>query len=540
VKTVNFITFSDYTLYEHKMNKMKIRSLIGMHIIWLLLPAMVKAQPAIQWQKTLGGNSYEFGYAAQHTADGGYILAALSYSTNSGDVSGGDNNGDYWIVKLDLNGEVQWQTALGGSMTEAPFSIKQTSDNGFIAAGVTNSNDGDVFGNHGGELDCWVVKLSHSGAIEWQKTLGGSKRDEARCIQPTSDGGYILTGFSNSNDGDVTSNLGGSDVWVVKLTATGSIQWQKSVGGSKGDFGYSIVQTTDGGYILVGQTGSNDGDVTGSNGDNDYWVVKLDGSGSIIWQKTLGGAGIDSAQAVCQTPDGGYIVIGYAGSGVTGDISDAFGGFDVWMVKLSPNGGIKWQKTLGGSDNDWGMSIDNTLDGGYIFGGSTLSMDVDVTSNDGGLDFWIVKTDILGNIQWEKTLGGTKSEFAHSVQQTADNGFFVAGITESNDLDISLNHGNNDFWIVKLSPEAISPVLERPLQPLSFAPNPAQNTLVYTLPNNETIKIVEIFDLTGKAVLTQLSPENNQVNIQPLPTGHYNIAVTTVAGIRFAGVFQKL
>jgi len=170
--------------------------------------------------------------------------------------------------------DIEWQRALGGTDYDWASSIQQTSDGGYIVAGYSSSTDGDVTGNHD-STDFWVVKLNSVGTIQWQKALGGTDYDWASSIQQTSDGGYIVAGWSESTDGDVTGNHGYIDCWVVKLNSNGNIQWQKALGGTERDFAYSIQQTADGGYIVAGFTTSTDGDVTGNHGDYDAWVVKL-------------------------------------------------------------------------------------------------------------------------------------------------------------------------------------------------------------------------------------------------------------------------
>ena len=185
-------------------------------------------------------------------------------------------------------------------------------------------------------------------AIEWERSYGGSSGDFARAIQQTADGGYIVVGFSHSQDGDVTENHGKFDFWIVKLNLKGNIVWQKSLGGSRADTAHSVQQTTDGGYIVAGYSNSDDGDVSGHRGMYDYWVIKLDAEGNLIWQRTLGGKGMDMATSVQQTKDGGYIAIGFSYSD-DGDVSGNHGDSDYWVVKLNGEGDIIWQKSLGGS-----------------------------------------------------------------------------------------------------------------------------------------------------------------------------------------------
>ena len=190
----------------------------------------------------------------------------------------GDGNAiqDMWVVKLTSSGNIAWQKCLGGSETESSYGafVQEIPGGGFIIAGDTDSNDGDVSGNHG-SMDGWVVKLSSTGVLVWQKCLGGSNLEPFESIQPTPEGGFIVAGWTYSNDGDVSGNHGGSDEWVVKLNSTGNIEWQKCMGGSGGDHATSIDQTTDGGFIVGGYTNSNNGDVNGNHGDLDFWVVKL-------------------------------------------------------------------------------------------------------------------------------------------------------------------------------------------------------------------------------------------------------------------------
>jgi hypothetical protein len=346
---------------------------------------------------------------------------------------------------------IDWQKSIGGSAVEEAKSIQQTTDGGYILTGYTESNNGNVTGNQGNS-DYWVVKLSVIGTIQWQKTLGGTGDDYAQSIQQTTDGGYIVAGYTNSNDGNVTGNHGNNDYWVVKLSAAGAIEWQKTLGGAQNDLAHSIQQTSDGGYIVAGHTNSNNGDVTGNHGGVDYWIVKLSVSGTILWQKTLGGTVNDFAISIQQTTDGGYIVAGYAAS-IDGDVTGLQGGFDYWVVKLTATATKEWEKTAGGSSTDIALSITQTNDAGYIVAGVTRSNDGDVTGNYGGFgyDSWIVKLSSTGTIQWAKTMGGTNDDVIWSIKQMEDGTYIAGGFTASNDGDVSGNHGGYDVWVVKLT-----------------------------------------------------------------------------------------
>jgi len=249
--------------------------ILGLMVCW-----SVSAQsPTIEWQKALGGSSGDYAYSVQQTTDGGYIVAGNTGS-NNGDVSGNNGNADYWVVKLISTGNIEWQKAFGGSSTEFAESIQQTTDGGYIVAGYSFSDDGDVFGNNGSD-DYWIIKLNSVGDTLWTKTLGGTSRDWANSIQQTTDGGYIIAGWTQSNDMDVAGNKGGADYWIVKLDSVGTIEWQKALGGTADEQAQAVLQTTDGGYIIAGFTDSNNGDVSGNNGLNDYWIVKLSSTSAI-------------------------------------------------------------------------------------------------------------------------------------------------------------------------------------------------------------------------------------------------------------------
>jgi hypothetical protein len=466
---------------------------------------LLYSQPIIQWQKCLGGSNNDLARSIQQTTDGGYIVAGNTSSTD-GDVSGNNGSTDCWIVKFDSLGIVQWQKCLGGTDGEMANSIQQTIDRGYIIAGYTASNDSDVSGNHGNGFDFWIVKLDSLGIIQWQKCLGGTSSEGANSIQQTTDGGYIVAGNTGSNNGDVLGLHNSLDFWIVKLDSLGIIQWQKCLGGTNVDDAFSIQQTTDNGYIVAGKSGSNDSDVTGNHGpvgSTDYWVVKLTPAGAIQWQKCFGGTDNDVAYSIQQTTDGGYIVTGSTISN-DGDVVGNHGSIDCWVVKLTSTGLIQWQKCLGGTDVDDAFSIQQTTDGGYIVAGSTKSFDGDVTGNHGNAlygDYWVVKLTSTGLIQWQKCLGGTDRDAAVSSKQTTDGGFIVAGYTISNDGDVVGNHGSIDCWVVKLSPFVGIDEIDNSVSLFDISPNPIINstTISFSLSQKENTSLI-IYDITGREI----------------------------------------
>ena len=449
--------------------------LVALGVVSVPVAAVDSGAPAIEWQRCLGGTSSDTANAVQQTADGGYIVAGAVYS-NDGDASGyhggidqyGNHLPDAWVVKLDAAGSPVWQRCLGGTGDDVANAVQQTADGGYIVAGHSGLSGGDVAGNHG-LWDAWVVKLNATGAVIWQKSLGGSNYDEARAVKQTADGGYIVAGNTQSTDGDAAGNHGNNDAWVAKLTPTGALAWQRCLGGTGNDAVASVNPTADGGYILSATTDSTDGDVAGNHGWEDIWVVKLNATGDLVWQRCLGGTSRDEAGDLRPTADGGYIVAGDAWS-TDGDVTGNHGGNgDVWVARLTASGGLVWQTCLGGTGQDNPHAVQQTADGGYIMAGTTASSNGDVSGIHGGYGFipndvWVVRLDPAGGLVWQKCLGGTSSEWGNAVQQTNDGGYVVAGNALSHDGDVSGAHGDStDAWVVKLGALPAPPTTKPPV-----------------------------------------------------------------------------
>ena len=513
----------------------------------VLCSAIVSAQPVIQWQKTIGGSDLDELISVQQTADHGFILGGLSRSNISGIKSENSQGAlDYWVVKLDSSGNIEWQNTIGGNDDEELFSVAQTSDGGYILGGVSESDiSGDKTENHIGSYDYWVVKLDAGGNIQWQNTIGGTGDDRLYSVSQTVDGGYILGGWSLSNiSGDKTENSNGSwDYWVLKLDNTGNIQWQNTIGGSNGDYLYSVRQTQDGGYILGGASDSNiSGDKTeNTNGGRDYWVVKLDANGVVQWQNTIGGNLDDMLYSLYQTSDGGYILGGSSLSAISGDKTEnCWGNNDFWIVKINSTGVIEWENTIGGSDDDRLWSIQQTTDGGYVAGGwSRSNISGDKTDNSNGSnDYWIVKINPSGNIQWQDAIGGSSDDRAWSIQQTADGGFVLAGESTSGiSGDKTENsYGDIDYWVVKLAPDFSTDVKENSNQSAMFDifPNPANDVVIVRLPQADVVTgELHVFNLLGKEVIQEkLSGEKEILfNISEFAEGVYVFEIKTQQNI---------
>jgi TolB-like protein len=358
----------------------------------------------VRFAKTYGGGSYDYASFVQQTSDGGYIVAG--YTLSFGAVLY-----DIFLIKTDAYGNVQWAKTYGGTRDDIAYSVQQTSDGGYIVAGLTAS-----FG--AGSTDLFLIKTDENGNVIWAKTYGGTRYDWAYSVQQTSDGGYILVGRTES------FGAGDYDAFLIKTDANGNVSWAKTYGGIDDDVAYSVQQTSDGGYIVAGWTTS-----FGAGGE-DILLIKTDANGNIIWAKTYGGTSNDIVlvSSVQQTSDGGYIV-----AGLTWSFSASWP--DILLIKTDANGNVQWAKTYGGTGDDWAYSVQQTSDGGYIVAGWT-----GIWPN---YDILLIKTDAFGNVQWAKTYGGTGSDEALSVQQTSDGGYIVAGWTAS------FGAGGRDLFLIK-------------------------------------------------------------------------------------------
>ncbi len=404
----------------------------------MILVGTITAQPIIQWQKSMGGSGYEEMATLKQTVDGGYIIAGASGSTN-GDYSANTTNLSGVVIKYDANGNLIWQNFYNGYIS----SIQQTPDlgyvmmcgrsiikldptgaiqwqsilHGFACRAVSYTTNGDYIvvgadsGIAGNGIDFYIAKINSIGNLLWQKTYGGSMYDGATSMSLTPDGGCIAVGFTNSPDGDVTGYHGGSggstantpfsgDCWVIKIDSIGTLQWQRALGGSQDDISYysSVLLSNTKGYFIGCATKSYDGDVTGFKGGlGDCWIINLDSLGQLIWQKTFGGKGGESLRSMCFTNDNGILFTGLTGSNNNGDVAGYHGQpTDAWLVKIDTIGNIIYQKCLGGTGAERGFDVVTTTDGGCAIGGNCNRANGDVTDNKGSYDGWIIK---LGKVK---------------------------------------------------------------------------------------------------------------------------------------------
>lgn len=459
-------------------------------VFWLCISygfAQLPNIPATEWTRTFGGSNIDIGHHVEQTADMGFIITGY---TRSFGAAAGRN---VWLVKTDSQGNQEWQAAFGGNDDDEGHSVKQTPDGGFIIAGHTES-----FG--AGLKDVLLVRTDADGNQMWMRTFGGTSDDEGYDVLQTADGGFIIAGVSTS------FTAGSRDGWLVKTDALGNQQWTRSLGGMGSDGFWAVVQSADGGFALAGWTFS-----LGPPPLGNAWLAKVDASGILQWQKAFGGFDVDRAYDVDHLDDGGYIITGY--TYVSGDRLD-----DMWLIRTDSLGNALWTKTFGGDGRDYGNAVKQTTDGGFIVAGYTLSFGM------GSEDFWLVRTDNDGNLLWQTTFGGGLSDVAYSVQQTLDGGFVATGHT------LSHGAGVHDVWLIKLASEVTSVpfISESNISRLQNIPNPFTETthISFTLQQAGFITL-EVFDINGRLIQTLINSYkavgNHRITFDAsgLPSGVY-------------------
>ncbi len=410
--------------------------------------------PPQQWARQYGGADVDIPFAIKFTNDGGTIVAGYTDSKD-GDVSPQPNREywDLWVVKLDRCGNIQWERSFGGSNYESARDVVQTADGGYIVAGETNSSDGGVVAGYGGTKDIWILKLNATGTLLWQKRYGGSGLDIANHIHLLNDGTFLLTASSSSNDGNITGNHGTggyTDGVLMKLDASGNLMWSKCFGGSKNEELLDI-EIINGKTYLAGYANSTDGDIPPQQKNYDVWLLALDVNGNKIFSKVFGGSQNDVAYSMTKGTDGTLTLAGYTTS-TDGDVSGPKGSQDYWIINVNPaNGKLNWQKVMGGTDADYANTVITDADGGYIVGGISYSNNGDVANPLGEGDYWMVKLSTSGNVVWKQNIGGSGNDNLRSViYQSVVKEYFLCGDSDSDDGDFNGGQGETDFGIIKL------------------------------------------------------------------------------------------
>lgn len=408
----------------------------------------------IVWKKAYGGNGNDYGYSIIKTPDGGSLLSGRTTS-NNGDITSIHGGIDMWVVKLNGAGAIEWQKTYGGNADEYSVAAAATPDGGYVLTGFTlSNNNGDVGANHG-NTDFWVVKINATGTILWQKTLGGDNDDRPLAVTITTEGRIGVAGFTNSiNNGDVGQNHGSQDMWVMLLdNGNGNFLWKKTFGGNHDDEATALAPAPDGGLYVGGTTFSNNnGDIGPTKGSSDFYVLHLDRNLSIVWKNSFGGSNIEDLSSLAVGPNNTLVAAGSTKSSNSGDVGTGKGGEDMWVVQINATtGALIWQKVFGGIGGEVAKGVVVKANGNIYVSGYTYSnLSGDVPANNGAGEFYILGLNSAGAVIWNRFLGGNNEELGFSIAETAD-GVVVSGSTLShNSGDVGPNHGNSDIWVVRL------------------------------------------------------------------------------------------
>lgn len=415
-----------------------------------------KINPEIALIKTFGGSNTEIAQSVVKTSDGGYAITGYTLSNNNDFSNKTTTDADYFILKFSSDDVLEWNKIYGGTNDDRASDIIQTSDGGFAILGYSKSSDGNVTENFGAQ-DFWMTKLNANGNLEWQKSFGFVGRDIGTTLIQTADDGYLISGEldvtasggqGNSSRSTIASRHAGGDYWAIKISSSGTKEWSKYFGGNFTDTPYGVVQTTDGGYIIAGTSDSSDTNISNNLGTYDFWVVRISVTGTLIWEKNFGGSEIDEARDIIETNDGNFIIVGDTRSSDK-KVSKNNGGADLWVVKINIDGELLWEKNFGGSSFDVARSINKASDGGFIISGSSRSLDNGFT-NQGQNDAWLLKISSNGEKEWQKFIGGSEIDVFYDAVELNSGNIIAVGESSSNNGNINQNKGFSDLLIAKI------------------------------------------------------------------------------------------
>lgn len=489
--------------------------------ILLFCTNLTFAQVNFIWEKEIGGGEDDWGYGLCFSHDEQYVFTGItaSYDEEVPDSLGGT---DVWLGKMSTDSTMIWSHVFGGTSNERGNDVQLTPDNGFLITGFTESNDIDISGNHGSK-DLFVCKTDFGGHLEWFKVFGGTSDEIGNSVLPLADGNFIVAGSTFSSDGDISQNIGSSDYWIIKLDADGNLIWEKTFGGTGEDRAKKIIQTQDGNFVALGTAFSNDGDVDNSLGSVDFWLIKIDPNGNLMWNKNFGGSMADQGFDLIETSNGNLVLTGEVRSN-DGNVVGNHGFTDAWIARLTSDGDILWQNSLGGTNVDYFLAIQETDDGGLLATGNTFSDNGDVSVNLGASDVWLVKLSPNGQLLWEKTIGYDLNEIGNAVISSGNDIILWGGIQVDH-----LRHGNSDAYIVKLHAPLTSIIPLENQMSLSVYPNPSQDFI--QISNDKIISSYTLYDITGRKVQEAISKQTDVIiPLLEVPKGKYVLVVELDSG----------
>lgn len=511
---------------------------------------------AIEWQQVLGGAHSEYMYDVKATPDYGFLIVGSSFSEKSGNKSEkGQGDLDYFLWKMDESGKLEWQKSFGGSGSDYLYSAALTQEGGYILGGSSDSpKSGDKKEEGFGNMDFWIIKLDPEGNEEWQITLGGIGNDQLQSIQQTKDGGFILGGSSDSSPlrnekNEIIGNKsevgrGSHDYWIVKLSATGQVEWEKTYGGNFSDQLKSILLLDDG-YLIGGTSNStlSYDRQTENFGLGDFWILKLDEKGKEVWQKSYGGEGDESLAGMIKSKNG-FLIAGSSSSetGHTegGKTTSNGNGTDFWILEIDKIGNPLWDATYDIGKWDILVSLNRTENDEYLLGGYASSETLGRKTDAKGInDFVAIKINARGELLWQKTVGGTGSDQLKGLVQMRDGGYLLAGNSDSKKSDDkdTASIGGNDYWVVKLGNEDKKPEERKTIE---VYPNPTyQFTNIIVGIDFKEAK-VEVFDMVGRKLQSKaIKHKSTAVDLQGYAPGVYVFKIILDGQVEDVKVIKK-
>ena len=435
--------------------KFKVKFWINMVFVLFLVPCNLLAQVTIlKWDENYGGTDGDEATDMIKINEKFLLLAGISGSEDE-DVSSPIGLGDVWVCKIDTARNLLWEKSYGGSSIEHPYSLVKTPDSGFVFAGYSYSDDGDV-GLSYGNNDGWIFKIDSIGNLVWSLVVGGSNSDVVNAIQPTADSGFVFTGYSHSMDGMFTEHVGpetSADAYIGKIDAFGNLLWLKNLGIAYEDRANDLVVAENGNIYICATKLIADGE------NQEYRIIKLDSVGNIIWDYSYGGTEYEEPFTIALLPNQDLLIAGEAGSH-NGDVSGHYPGDnrDLWLVQLDSLGNIVWESAYGGSGADYGTDIEIIDSNNIIITGvSTSPNDGDINGHHGGFfysDYWILKIDSIGVIQFSQCYGGSDADIPYAICKKNENSFYIVGRGESFDGDVTNHYGTgeyaSDYWLINV------------------------------------------------------------------------------------------
>jgi uncharacterized protein YegL len=408
-------------------------------------------EPGIEWEGLYGGSNKDNLKSVKESPYGGYIAAGWSWSPVSGDKTEQFSRKDGWVIKVLEGGQLEWEKTFGDRYDDEFNSLYPTIEGNYILGGFRGT---DVSWGTG-SYDYWICEIDLNGNKIREKALGGTSLDQAFSVIQSSDGGYLLSGITKSNDGDLSPGnyKGKQDMWLVKLNNNFDIEWEKCFGGSDIDFGETVIETSDGCFVVCGATQSKDGDVDGKFvGYVDGWIVRVDRNGKTLWKKTFGGYDYDYIYGLAQRPDGGFVICGFTHSHL-GDKYQNSGVSDLWVARVDKNGDVIWQNCYGDAHKDYSYSIISSADGGIVVAGTISTQEKGFGTKE-KYDGWVIKLNADGDLLWQKRMGMETDDKFFSVSECSDYGFILGGYSNSGRwANEETGRGVEDYWLVKLEPD---------------------------------------------------------------------------------------